>query len=233
MINLDPFSVIMSPKNVLITGATGMIGNEILQLCLQSDKVSNIKTISRKEIRIVSPKLQQVMHNDMLNLKPIEHHLQDLDVVFFCLGAYTGSVSNEELFKITVDITRSFSDMIIKHNPEVRFCFLSGQGADNTETSKVPFAKAKGMAENHLLQSGMKNVFIFRPGYIYPVTKRKEPNAFYQFFRSIYPVISLIYPNIGLDSKTLAKAMFDTGMNKEGKQIFENREIKIQATASA
>jgi len=219
----------MIPKKVLITGTNGMIGHEVLQLCLASNEVESITSITRKALIQESPKLKQILHADMLNLGPIKHQLKDIDIVFFCLGAYTGSVSNEDLYKITVDITRSFTDLIVKLNPDVQFCFLSGQGADSTETSKVPFARAKGMAENHLFQSGIKNIFIFRPGYIYPVVKRKEPNMLYRFFRVIYPILSLIYPNIGLDSQTLAKAMFIAGLHKNGKEIFENREIKILA----
>jgi nucleoside-diphosphate-sugar epimerase len=219
----------MTPKNVLITGTNGMIGNEILQLCLHSKDVKSIISITRKKIDSESPKLQQIVHSDLLHLDNISHEFKKIDVVFYCLGAYTGTVSTEELFKITVDITRSFADSIVKQNPSVDFCFLSGQGADNSETSKIPFAKAKGMAENHLLKSGLKNVFLFRPGYIYPVIKRREPNMMYRIFRSVYPFVSLIYPNIGLDSKTLAKAMFKAGLTETGRRIFENKEIKKYA----
>ncbi|MEN9963317.1 MAG: hypothetical protein RL582_412 [Bacteroidota bacterium] len=219
----------MTPKNVLITGTNGMIGNEILQLCLHSTDVKSIISITRKKIDAVSPKLKQIIHSDMLHLDGISDELKNIDVVFYCLGAYTGTVSTEELFKITVNLTRSFTDCIVKQNPSVDISFLSGQGADNSETSKIPFAKAKGMAENHLLKSGLKNVFLFRPGYIYPVTKRKEPNAMYRIFRAIYPIVSLIYPNIGLDSKTLAKAMFKAGLTENGRRIFENKDIKKYA----
>jgi len=67
--------------------------------------------------------------------------------------------------------------------------FLSGQGADRDEKSKISFARYKGIAENYLFNKAFQQLYIFRPAYIYPVQKRKEPNLFYSSLRLIYPVV--------------------------------------------
>jgi hypothetical protein len=126
-----------------------------------------------------------------------------------------------------VDVTAAFAKELKQQSPSTGFCFLSGQGADSSEKSKVMFALDKGVAENRLIALNFTHLAIFRPGYIYPVTPRKEPNALYRIFRVLYkPFLSKIYPNIGLTSEQLATAMVNIGFNGGDKIIYENREIK-------
>ena len=54
----------------------------------------------------------------------------------------------DEFRKITVDYTVSFATALKKGSPNAVFCFLSGQGADRTEKSRMMFARDKGHAEN-------------------------------------------------------------------------------------
>ena len=78
--------------------------------------------------------------------------------------------------------------------------------------SRMAFARYKGAAEKVLLKIGFPRVHIFRPGYIYPVTPRKEPNFSYRISRFLYPVLRRVYPNIGIPSENLARAMVHTGL---------------------
>lgn len=64
------------------------------------------------------------------------------------------------------------------------------------------------MAENALLRLGFPRIHLFRPGYIYPVTPRNEPNVWLRIFRSLYPVFRRVYPNIGVASDDLAIVTF-------------------------
>jgi len=72
----------------------------------------------------------------------------------------------------------------------------------------------------------LPKTYIFRPGYIYPVTPRKEPNIGYKLFRMLYKPVSAIYPNIGLTSVQLANKMFTVGLNGNNKSILENNDIR-------
>lgn len=113
---------------------------------------------------------------------------------------------------------------------QATFCFLSGQGADQTEKSRMAFARYKGAAETALLDIGFPRVHIFRPGYIYPVTPRKEPNLVYTISRFLYPLLRRLYPNIGIPSEDLARAMVHAGIYGTGgieNPILENKDIRF------
>jgi len=214
-------------KRILIAGTNGMIGKLILDLCLQRTDVASVTSITRKPLGITHPKLKEVIHTDFLDLNPIRDQFRNQDCCFYCIGVYTGTVPREEFRKITVDYTRAFAETLKQMSPEVVFCFLSGQGADQTGKSKLMFAQDKGIAENILEQLAFRQLTIVRPGYIYPVTPRKEPNFFYLLSRILYkPLLSKLYPNIGLSSVQLANAMVKLGLDGATQQVYENKEIR-------
>ncbi len=219
--------MIANNRNVIITGANGMIGGLILSACLERSDVQKVTSIVRKRSGLQHPKLFEIVHQNFLDFSGIEDRLQNQDICFFCIGVYTGTVPKDEFRRITVDVTAAFASALILQSPNLGFCFLSGQGADLTEKSTVMFAKDKGAAENILLGLQFKQLAIFRPGYIYPVTPRKEPNLFYRITRILYkPLLSKVYPNIGLSSQELADAMVKRAFTVADKQIYENKEIK-------
>ena len=139
-------------KNILIIGTNGMIGKLVLEHCLLRDDVQTITSITRKSIGISHPKLKEVLHYDFLDYTPIEDAFTNQDICFFCIGVYTGAVPRDEFKKITVDFTRVFAECLKRKSPDAVFCFLSGQGADSSEKSRVMFALDKGIAENILIK---------------------------------------------------------------------------------
>ncbi len=213
-------------KNVIITGSNGMIGWLVLQACLSREDVRKVTSITRKPLGIHHPKLVEIIHDDFLDYSAIEQSFHDQQVCFYCIGVYTGQVPAAAFKKITVDYTRAFAEMLFSKNPQLDFCFLSGQGADSSEKSRILFAREKGIAENILLGIGFRRVYIFRPGYIYPVTPRKEPNFGYTIMRWMYKPVSVIYPNIGVSSEKLAHKIVHTGLEGGNKTIYENRDIR-------
>ncbi len=212
-------------KNIIITGATGMIGKLVLEECLQRSDVSQVTSITRRAVGIQHPKLKEVIHSDFCDFSAIEDVFKNQDICFFCIGVYTGQVSAAEFKKITVDYTKAFAQTL-RRNSNVVFSFLSGAGADSKEKSKIMFAKDKGIAENALLNLKFKNTYIFRPGYIYPVEPRIEPNRKYILMRRLYKYISAVYPNIGLTSVQLVAKMVDVAFYGGDKNIYENKDIK-------
>jgi len=202
-----------------------MIGNLILQECLFRDDVETVTTITRKPLGIVNSKLKEIIHNDFMDFSKIEDSLKNQDVCYYCIGVYTGQVPIPEFKKITVDYTKVFASELKKVNEKLTFCFLSGAGADSSEKSKVLFAREKGIAENYLLSLNFFRTYIFRPGYIYPITPRKEPNIAYKIMRLFYKPVAKIYPNIGVTSVQLAHKMTEVGLNGGSKVIYENKDL--------
>lgn len=213
-------------KNVIILGASGMIGSLVLRHCLETAEIESVTSIVRRPGNFTHPKLQEVVHADFLDFSPIEEKFKDKQIAFYCLGAYTGAV-NDALFKqITIDFTRSFANTLSEMSPALTFCFLSGQGADLTGKSRVPFARYKGMAENYLMEKQFNHFYSFRPAYIYPVEKRREPNFLYRSMRRIYPLIRMLGEKFSITSSQLATAIFKTGLYGAPHTILENADIR-------
>ena len=220
---------IMSEKRVIITGATGMVGGCALRICLDNPDVSLVTVIGRRPTGIDDAKLCEVIVDDFTDYSLVASKLENQDTALYCLGAYTGAVPDDLFREITVDYTIGFAKALHKASPHAAFCFLSGQGADQTEKSRMAFARYKGAAENALLDVGFPRVHIFRPGYIYPVTPRKEPNLMYTVTRYLYPLVRKLYPNIGISSEELARAMVHGGLygtRENENSVLENRDIR-------
>ncbi|MCP5368194.1 MAG: NAD(P)H-binding protein [Hyphomicrobiales bacterium] len=222
----------MASKNVILTGATGMIGGLVLDACLARDDVAAVTSILRRPSGRAHPRLTEVVHGDFTDFSAIAAHFAGQDICFFCLGVYTGQVDTAQFRRITIDVTRAFAGALEHGSPGAAFCFLSGQGADPSGRSKVLFAQAKGVAENDLTARPFRT-HIFRPGYIYPVTPRAEPNLFYRLARPLYPALSRVWPNLGLTSADLAAAMVAAGFDGCDLTVLENADIRRLAAAVA
>lgn len=219
----------MKGKRVIITGATGMVGGCALKICLANPDVSEVTAIGRSPTGVDDAKLREVIIDGFTDYTAVKWALENQDAALYCLGAYTGAVPDDHFRRITVDYTEAFGNALREASPGAAFCFLSGQGADRTEKSRMAFARYKGAAETALLSMGLARVHIFRPGYIYPVTPRKEPNLMYTISRFLYPLLRRIYPNIGISSEDLAAAMVQAGLYGTGHNqgpILENRDIR-------
>src|SRR6202035_3689785 len=212
-------------KRLVIVGASGMVGGYALRYALENSAVGSVTSIGRRKVGILHAKLKEVVYGDFADCSALAETISGQDAAVFCLGAYTGSVSDAELRRITVDYTIEFARVLHGSSPGAAFSFLSGNGADQTGRSRIPFARYKGEAENALLAEGFPHVYLFRPAYIYPVEPRKEPNFSYRLLRGIYPVFRVLFPNQVIRADDLARAMVDvvvSGIEQRRGPIFEN-----------
>lgn len=210
---------------VLIAGASGMIGGLLVERCIHSPITDEIRLLVRKPLDFKHKKINEMVVDDFKDLSPAYSFFKDIEAAFFCIGAYSGQLTDAAFKEITVDYADAFTDAIQRNCESASYCFLSGQGADLTESSSLSFAKYKGMAENYILKSNLQRINIFRPSYIYPVQKRKEPNILYTIMRIVYPVVKLAGKNKSITSVQLADAMFKAGITGANKGILENAHI--------
>ena len=215
--------------HLVLVGAAGMVGGYALRYALENPAVERVTAIVRRTLGISHTKLTEVMHPNFGDCSALAESLSHQDAAIFCLGAYTGAVSEAELRTITVDYTVEFARVLRKSSPNAGFSFLSGQGADPTGKSRIAFARYKGEAENALLAAGFHAVYIFRPAYIYPVNPRKEPNLGYRLLRAIYPVFRMLFPSQVIRADDLARVMVDVavqGTKERRASVFENNDIR-------
>jgi uncharacterized protein YbjT (DUF2867 family) len=217
------------PKRLVIVGATGMVGGYALRFALDNFSVKSVTSIGRKRLGISHPKLKEVLHQNFADCSALADVLSEQDAGVYCLGTYTGSVSDEQLRVITADYTIEFARVFRGSSPNAGFSFLSGNGADPSGRSRLAFARYKGQAENALLATGFPRVYIFRPAYIYPVEPRREPNFSYRLLRAIYPVFRVLVPNQVIRADDLGRAMVDVAISETRESrnmVLENRDIR-------
>jgi uncharacterized protein YbjT (DUF2867 family) len=219
---------------LVLVGASGMVGGYALRYALEDSGVSDVTAIGRRTLGISHPKLREVLHQDFADCSALSGALSGQDGAVYCLGTYTGVVSDSELRTITLDYTVEFARVLRGNSPSAAFSFLSGNGADPTGRSRIAYARYKGAAEKALLDSGFPRVYLFRPAYIYPVEPRKEPNVSYRLLRSVYPAFRALFPNQVNRSDDLARVMLDAvlhGVSKAAGPVFENRDIRAMVGA--
>lgn len=218
-------------RRLVMVGASGMVGGYALQYALEHPAIGSVTSIGRRTVDVVHARLKQVVHDDFADCSAFASELSDQDALVFCLGVYTGSVSDQEMRTITVDYTIEVARVLREQSPDAAFSFLSGGGADPTGRSRIAFARYKGMAENALLAAGFPRVYIFRPAYIYPVKPRQEPNFGYRVLRAIYPAMRILLPNQVIAADDLARAMVEVAVSARPPEqtILENRDIRAFA----
>ena len=216
--------------HLAIVGATGMVGGYCLRYALGDPKVDRVTAIGRRSLGVSHPKLQEVSHQDFGDCSALAGVLSSPDAVMFCLGVYTGAVSDAELRKTTVDYPIEFARALRVSNAKAIFALLSGAGADQTGRSRFAFARYKGEAEAALIKLGP--AYVFRPAYIYPVEARKEPTVSYRVMRALYPVFRIVTPHHVIRADDLARVMVNVTVHGDPESrgpIFEHRDIQAMA----
>ncbi len=216
-------------QNVVIVGATGMVGGHALELSLEHPEVGVVTVIGRRPTGLTHPKLREVQHADFADCSALASALAGQDAALYCLGTYTGAVPDADFRRITVDYTLEFARRLREHSPSAALCFLSGKGADQSGKSRFAFARYKGEVERALQAIGFPRLHILRPGYIHPVVPRREPNLSYRLTRALYPALRRIAPGVVIPSVDLARAMVLAGLYGAGANaspVLENADIQ-------
>ncbi len=214
-------------KKILITGATGMVGTQVLEQLLQNENVSQIISIGRRKTGITNKKLKEIIHADFMNFSSLKEELINIDVCFYCLGVYQNQISNTEYEKITCSYQKALTDILEETSPKATFVLFGAAGADPSEKSRILFARVKGKAENLLNSTKFHEKYIFRPGYIHPTGKRKPPGWSYKIGLPVFAILFKLFPSIGISDKDLAAAMIKVGLYpKFHSRVFENSQIR-------
>ncbi len=211
--------------NIIIFGATGMVGIEVLHNCIGNDKIKNIISVGRNTTGVNNQKLEEIEHNDFLDYSSLEPVLSNIDMCIYCVGVYQGKVTTEKFWEITCDYLKALVDSIERVHKDITFCLMSAQGADTSEKSPFLFAKAKGQAERILLESGIMRKYIFRPGFINPGRKKAISRIPAWMVKPFYKFI----PSIGIDAPALANVMVEIGLDGCEQEILENKDIRKRA----
>ena len=211
---------------IIVTGATGLVGAEVVREAIKNDAITSIIAIVRNPLDIKHDKLKVVQHRNYLDYELLANELKNADALLWCLGISQTQVSKEQYELITYDYTIAAAKAMAKYNADCKFIFLSGEGADLTEKSKTIFARVKGKAENELNSMKLKNLFVVRPAGIRPINKNPNTAFSNKIMIPFFPLLELLMPNYVISSVQLAKAMLNIALNGASNKLMKNVELK-------
>jgi uncharacterized protein YbjT (DUF2867 family) len=136
---------------VVLFGATGMVGQDVLRECLLDPDVESVLAIVRNPSLPQHDKLREIVHQDIADLSAIEGRLSGYDACFFCLGVSAAWMKEGAYRRVTYDLTLSAARTLSKLNPTMSFIYVSGAGTDSTERGRLMWARVKGKTERRLL----------------------------------------------------------------------------------
>ena len=215
---------------IILTGATGMVGEGVLHECLQHPSIEQVLIINRKPSGMTHAKLKEIIHSDFNNINPIADKLAGYDACLFCLGVSAVGMKEDDYTRLTYTLTLHVAKTMLQQNPGMTFCYISGAGTDSTEKGKMMWARVKGKTENDLLNLPFKQVFLFRPGYMNPTKGMKNTLKYYKYISWMYPALRLLLPKYVSTLSELGKAMINAVILGYPKQVLEVKDIVTLAS---
>ncbi|MDP3580909.1 MAG: epimerase [Ignavibacteria bacterium] len=209
----------------IIFGTTGMVGEGVLLQALNHPDVESVLVVSRRPCGITHSKLKEVIHNDFYNFQAIEEQLTGYNACFFCLGVSSIGMNEPDYSRVTYDLTLRAAETLSKLNNEMTFCYVSGQGTDDTEKGKLMWARVKGRTENDLAKLPFKAVYLFRPGFIKPSANQRRAFKASKVVGIIYPLLKILLPKYVCRMDDLGMAMINTVKFGYERKVLENKDI--------
>jgi uncharacterized protein YbjT (DUF2867 family) len=211
-------------KTALLFGASGLVGNHLLNQLISNNNYSKIKLFVRSSIEISDPKIE-IIQTDFNNL---ENHKEDIkgDDCFFCIGTTKkNSPDKNEYKRVELEVPKQIAQ-IAKSNSVNSFVFISSGYAD--PKSSGDYLRFKGVVEEELKRLNFSKLGIMRPSFL--LGDRKEKRIGEKIGIFVFKFLSPLF--VGplkkmkpIHSATVAKAMIAITQNKVSKTIFESDEI--------
>ncbi len=221
--------------NVILFGATGMVGQGVLRECLLDPDVQHVLSLVRSPSGQQHTKLREVVPTDFYDLSPIESELSGYDACFFTLGVTSAGIDEQRYEHITYDLTLAAARPRGRLNPGMTSIYVSGAGTDSTESGRIMWARIKGKTENAILRLPFRASYMFRPGFIQPLHGIKSKTRSYQIFYNvttpIFPMLKAIFPRHIATTEEIGHAMLNIASHGYPKPILEAGDI-IQAAST-
>lgn len=216
---------------VIVTGATGMVGEGVLLECLAHPEVDAVLSVSRKSCGHTHPKLTECLVPNFRELGAVEAQLTGYDACFYCAGVSSVGMNEADYSAVTYDTPVAFATALARLNPNMVLVHISGAHTDGTEQGKVMWARVKGKAENALMRLPFRAVYNFRPGLMKPVTGQKNLKRTYRILLPLYPVMKLLLPALTLNE--VGQAMIRCVAAGAPKHVLEVADIAALARDQA
>lgn len=215
--------------HILLTGASGMVGQSALIACRNDPRVTQVTALVRAPLGISGGKVRELICPNLFDIASLASQLGTPDACLFCAGVSAVGMSAADYHHATYDLTLAVATVLARVNPAMRFLYVSGTGTDSTEKGRSTWARVKGSTENALTRLGFAGVALIRPGYIQPLNGVRSKvawyNAVYAVLHPVYPLFKRIAGNYATDSDTLGRVMLAAVQPNMPTAIYENADI--------
>ncbi len=212
---------------VVLFGATGMVGQGVLRECLEAPDVAAVLSVARRSVGATSPKLTELLREDLFDLGPVAEQLSGYDACFFCLGVSSAGRSEAEYRRVTFDLTISVARLLAERNPTMVFTYVSGAGTD--PAGRAMWARVKGETENELLRMPFRAAYMFRPGVIRAMHGERSGTRGYRIaYTLLLPIVLLVAavaPSSVTTTVNLGRAMLNAVRREAPSRWLSTRQI--------
>jgi uncharacterized protein YbjT (DUF2867 family) len=221
--------------NVILFGASGMVGQGVLRECLLDEGVARVLVLGRTTLGVSHPRLREIVQSDPTDLSAIESELAEYDACFFCLGVSSAGMKEDAYRRVTYDLTLAAARPLAAANPELTFVYVSGAGTDSTEQGRSMWARVKGRTENDLLKLPFR-ADMFRPGFIQSmhgaVSRTPAYRIAYRIIGPVFPLLRRVAPNHVLSTEQIGLAMLALARTRDDTRVprvLTPRDIRLLA----
>jgi len=220
--------------NVVIFGASGMVGQGVLLECLRDTGVERVLVVGRSSAGRQHAKLREVLVKDLFDVASYASELTGLDACFFCLGVSSAGMSQAGYRRLTYELTVAIARELAARNPALCFVYLSGAGTDSTERGHTMWARVKGATENVLLRMPFRSAFMLRPGVIQPLDGIRSKTRAYRLAlvlaAPVLPLLRRAFPQSISTTREIGRAMLAVARNGWPRPVLEPKDIHAAAT---
>lgn len=174
---------------IILTGATGYVGEGTLLELLKVDAVEKVLSVSRKPSGISHEKLEEYLVSDFMQLKEGDEHFKGYDAVFFITGITSVGTPKDAYVRISQEIPLHFAD-IMPDKERMTFIYLSGAGT--SPDGKQFWQQVKSKTEAEIQTKGFKRSFALRPAIMRWAKGQKKIQTMQYLFLPFYPLFRLM-----------------------------------------
>ena len=215
-----------SIKSVIVIGATGLVGRELLKQLNQIESCEKITAIVRHEDAELTSlkKVQQFILDDFLLLN--DEDANGYSHAFSCLGTTLKKAgSKQNFYNVDYEMNAHFADLF--ETTDTHYLLISAMGAN--AQSKIFYNKVKGELENHIQSLNLKYVSILRPSLL--LGERQEQRTLEDMTQKLYRKFSHLVPNTfkykPVTAEQVAHTMVDAARTQTDKfEIYDNLRIQ-------
>ena len=222
---------------IIIFGATGMVGQGVLRECLIDAGIDRVLVVGRSPTGVRHAKLTEITHGEFTDYSAIEAQLTGFDACFFCLGISSAGMSEAPYTILTYDLTLAAAHALVAANPAAVFCYVSGLGTDSSERGRTMWARVKGRTENALLALPLRAAYMFRPAFIQPMHGVRSRTTLYQAFYTVAapltPLLRRLLPRYWTTTENLGRAMLRVARDGYAKRILDSVDINTLAAGAS